>query len=521
MATLADLHDALINADKAGDTEAARQLADAIVAMGGQKQRRDPGVMGDSSPTSTMSGMDKFLAGAGKAMVDTARGAGQLGGRVSRGDVAESRQLDAPLMKTGAGITGNIAGNVAMLAPTAMIPGANTLTGAGAIGAITGLLQPSVSGQETATNVALGGAGGAAGQKIANMIGGRAAQAGSALTQEQAAAGRAGQNIGLKLTPGKASGSAALQRMEASMESNPATSSAFDTLKANNQRATARAAAKSIGENADELGTAVLSRAEQRIGAVFNSVADKTPVPLNPMTIGARLRQIATDSDGMLANNADIASNGLWKRLDSFVNDKGGATREQLRKLSSDLGKKARQEMTTPMGDRALGDAMFQAQEVVEDAIVGTLTAPQRVAYDEARKQYRNMMLLTAKTNITNPSSGNVSARNLASELMRKDRGGFTMGGNQSDMYAAARFAQAFPNIVGDSGTATRSAGMTDWLMAMPTNALASAYLSQPMVNAVRLGGGAANVTANALDNPLLRALWAPAGMAGALQVQK
>lgn len=105
-----------------------------------------------------MSGPERFLAGAGKALTDIGRGTGQYLGLVSREDVEESRRLDAPLMGTGAGVAGNITGNVAALLPTAFIPGANTLTGAAAIGAATGALAPSTSTAETLKNVGVGGA---------------------------------------------------------------------------------------------------------------------------------------------------------------------------------------------------------------------------------------------------------------------------------------------------------------------------------------------------------------------------
>jgi hypothetical protein len=83
-------------------------------------------------------------------------------GLVSREDVQRARELDAPLMRTRAGTAGNIIGNVAMLAPSAMIPGANTIVGAGTIGAVSGLLQPSTSTAETIGNVGLGTVAGAA-----------------------------------------------------------------------------------------------------------------------------------------------------------------------------------------------------------------------------------------------------------------------------------------------------------------------------------------------------------------------
>ena len=122
-------------------------------------------------PTEGMSGSQKFFAGVGKAMTDAGRGVGQAFGLVSRDDIAESRRLDQALMNTGAGTAGNIVGNIATLAPTAFIPGVNTVRGAAALGAITGALQPSVSTEETIANTVFGAAGGAAGQKLSQTAG--------------------------------------------------------------------------------------------------------------------------------------------------------------------------------------------------------------------------------------------------------------------------------------------------------------------------------------------------------------
>lgn len=464
--------------------------------------------------------LDRGLAGVGKAFADVARGAGQIVGAVSRDDVQESRKLDAPLMATTAGKVGNFAGNMALVAPTALIPGANTVTGAGAIGAGMGALQPSASTGETVLNTLLGGAGGAGGQAVVNRLGTIAQQAGNQVTQGQRQAAQGGQALGMRLTPGKASGSTVLQKVEAAAESNPLTAGGFDAIKTGNQRILNRAAARAIGENADELSGPVLQQAEQRIGAVFNQVADATPVPLDPQTVGARLRTILQDSDGMLMGSADLAQNGLWRRLDDFVNNRGGATREQLRTLSSNLGKAARNNMTAQNGDRALGDALFSAQEVVEDAIQGTLNQAEQAAYATARDQYRNLMALTAKTNVVNPSSGHVSGRGLATTLMQRDRGGFTMGGNNTDMYNAARFVQAFPEIVGNSGTATRSMGPADYLTGLPGNVLARLYLSQPVTAAAGAGAGAVGTAARLSDNALVRLLAQPVGVAGGLQLR-
>lgn len=116
-------------------------------------------------PTSGMSGGEKFLAGVGKALTDVGRGVRQylpesIGG-LSNEQIAESRKLDQPLMQTGAGLAGNVAGNVALAVPAAFVPGAATLPGSAAIGAAYGALSPGVDAAERLKNTAIGGAAGA------------------------------------------------------------------------------------------------------------------------------------------------------------------------------------------------------------------------------------------------------------------------------------------------------------------------------------------------------------------------
>lgn len=161
------MQQALMNADKAGDSNAARALAGEIMRMRGatppssitaaEQVERDPITQGARGFAQEMSGPQQFAAGAGKAFTDIGRGAGQMAGMVSQGDVAESRKLDAPLMQTGAGTAGNIAGNVAALAPTAFIPGANTYAGSALIGGVAGALQPTAEEGERTRNMAMGG----------------------------------------------------------------------------------------------------------------------------------------------------------------------------------------------------------------------------------------------------------------------------------------------------------------------------------------------------------------------------
>lgn len=108
------------------------------------------------SPVDSMSFPQKFLAGMGKGMVDLGRGTGQMLGLVDQKAIDEARKQDAPLMNTGAGIAGNIAGNVATAAPAMLIPGANGVLGASMVGGALNALQPTGSDESRLQNAALG-----------------------------------------------------------------------------------------------------------------------------------------------------------------------------------------------------------------------------------------------------------------------------------------------------------------------------------------------------------------------------
>lgn len=175
---LEQLKRALVNADKAGDSVAAMAFAKAIrQQLSAPTQAEKP-----IDPTEGMTTTQKVLAGTGKAMTDAGRGVGQMVGLVDQKDIDEAKKLDAPLMNTGAGTAGNILGNAATLAPTAFIPGANTVRGAALINAIAGGIITPGSAEDRGQSALFGGAGGAAGIGAGKLFSGvgRAAKAAAA-----------------------------------------------------------------------------------------------------------------------------------------------------------------------------------------------------------------------------------------------------------------------------------------------------------------------------------------------------
>ena len=349
------------------------------------------------------------------------------------------------------------------------------------------------------------------GQMTPGVVG---ADASAALTEAQKAILDRGKAMGFRTTPGQETGSRSLQQMEARLESNPFTSGTFNEIKATNQSVLNKAAAQAIGVDAAELSNPVLAQAQRQISAVYNKVASPNVQKLDQMYVMNGIDLIDSAAEGLTTQ--PFKTNIFVKQLQELAN-KGEATGNQLTTLSSKIGKRAKNEMTTANGDRELGQALFQIKEIVDDQLAAGLSAADQAAFQAARANYRNLMTLRSNPGVVNPSSGNVSGLNLASALTRKDPRGFMEGTNTTPMYEAARFAQAFRPIVGDSGTATRMMEITplNMLLSMPTNIAASAYTSTPAIAAARrLQSGIvpAGVVNPATEEMLRRALPLTAG---------
>lgn len=337
-------------------------------------------------------------------------------------------------------------------------------------------------------------------------LGAVAPESGAALTAAQKAILERGKAMGFKTTPAQETGSRSLLQMEARMESSPFTSAPFNTIKTENQKVLNRATAQAIGVNSDELSNPVLAQAQRQISDVYKKVATPDVRKVDGMTFMNNIDLVDNAFEGLTTQ--PLKTNVLVKQLQDLAM-KGEASGVQLQNLSSKIGKRAKNEMTTAMGDRELGSALFQLKEMVDDALSAGLSKAEQEAFATARNNYRNLMTIRTASGVVNPSSGNVSGLNLASALTRKDPQGFVFGSNQTPMYEAARFAQAFRPIVGDSGTATRSMEYSplNMLLSMPTNLAARAYTSAPASSVLTRTVGGTGLMPNALEQAQVESL--------------
>lgn len=442
-------------------------------------------------PTEGMSTFDKVAAGAGKAVADTGRGLKQIYAHVAdfvaprdrdissliTGDdnsrVAEiqreidaAKQLDAPLMNTGAGLAGNIAGNVVtMLTPGIALKGASmlpkmgglasaaravtapeTIKGAAALGAGLSAIQPVATGESRLENAALGAATGGAGQAVGNVLS-RVIQPIRNVPKAKTEAARILQREGVPVAASQATGSRALQLTDAAFDNIPTTAGKQALFRETQQKAFNRAILRRIGEDADEASEEVLTNAYNRIGGVFESLTSGKTVKL-----GTRfLDDLAKVEGGQSKLFPSSQSSGIRSLIDDGVNlaamgDVDGALlqaeRSKLSKLASDSWR---------AGNNDMAEAYSGIVEAIDNAVARSLPASERIALNAARRQYGNLKVLE-KIGV---EGGNISPSKLANALRVKNKKAFAIG--KGDLVKLAKAGkEVLPAKVGDSGTAQR-----------------------------------------------------------------
>lgn len=358
------------------------------------------------NPTDGMSGTEKFLAGAGKAFVDAGRGIGQLVGLVSGQDVAEARQRDAALMDTGAGLAGNVVGNLAVTAPTVAIPAAATVKGAAAIGAGLGLVQPAADLADRAVNVGLGGAAGPVGLAAGRALGGawegakaiaapitpggRERIVGSTLqrfSDDPAAAAQAlrGPIGGRSLVPGslpttaEASGDVGLAQLQRSVQSgDPALNSRFTERAASNQRARVAALDDIAGDDVkrEAADAARRTNAQALYDKAFGQVLDPAALtPAQQTTVDELLKRPAMQR--AIAKGRELAAeSGI-----EIPQDGSGSIR------ALHYAKMALDDDIASLGPGGIGPTQQRAMMATRDKLLGWLdeVSPD---YGAARRQY-------------------------------------------------------------------------------------------------------------------------------------
>ena len=351
--------------------------------------------------TDDMSGPDKFWAAMGKAPSDLWDGVKQRLGKVSEQEVAETRARDKPLMDSGAGMAGNLVGNVATLLPALAVPGANTVAGAAVVGGLSGAAQPTTEGESALANTAGGAALGGASQWGIGKLAGHFGQRLQAIKDEALAkmaknsvrdtSIREGLDSGYKTLPSIAGGSMTGRVVEGLT----GIEKAKQLASSKNQPVTDALVRKAFGLIDDEPLSHETMR--QVRGEAIQAGYD----PLRQIPV------VRTD------NAYRVAISGLTSRADNAAKDFGTLVQSDVAPIAKELHaikgfsgdsavdaisifrEKASNEYA--QGNKTLGAAYRKAAEAIEDQIERSLTARGKNGADMLQ-QYRAARTKVAQT---------------------------------------------------------------------------------------------------------------------------
>ena len=368
-----------------------------------------------------------------------------------------------------------LAGLVGEALPYAAMPAGATAARGAAIGAGTGALTYADNPVERAFQTIGGGVGSVAGRRLA----GRGEE-----LMNRAPYAREAQELGFQLTPGQRLGSEPLQLAEAGIRSVPFVGQPLRGATKLNAKRMTDLAAESIGESGD-LTPAKLGAAKDRIGQEFEKVKN--------IDVAAD-DQLLDDMVAIRNEYADVVMNepALEKDFNlvlKAVNEQDNIPGSAYQNLVSKIRRKAEAQLSSGQGDREQGLALFELKEALDNAAGRSMEPEQLASFENARKQWRNLMLLTGSGRQVVSPSGEVSPLALANVLRRKDRTGYVFGKNQTDLYKLAQISEQIKDIVPTSGTAERQAMQRMMEMGTAGGAGAGAMID-PATTAASLAAG-------------------------------
>lgn len=364
-------------------------------------------VPGPNDPTNGMSPGQLLAAGAGRGVVHTARSLGNLIGLVSNSTLANEKQIDAPLLATRGGETGNIAGEAAATAPLTM--GAGAAVGSmGRLGAglmanplTSGALQGGIQGLATSdpgergANAVLGATTGA-GLNLAGAGARRLAQGLNRTPEAQMLL-----NHGISLTPGQMNPQGPMNQFEQASESLPGVKqiihAARDNAEQQYQAAVIQAgAAPGAHINANENVHDMLQQAYDSYQPLYDQARGHPVIaarvtPQGNVPLGPSLQQ-AAQAPGVPHSIQQGENDWLQDRLTQLP---ANPRSEDLLQLRSDIRQRARlANLRTDTDAGHVATVNGRAQQAVTDALTSQLPAAPLHALQTADANYGNYKIV-------------------------------------------------------------------------------------------------------------------------------
>lgn len=367
------------------------------------------------SPTEGTGIRQQTLEGIGKTFTDLAQGVKQRLGMATEQDVADKRAVDAPLMQTTGGKIGAIGGGVAATAPTFLIPGINTMTGAALSGGAYGALQPTAQGESVTKNAMQGAIWSVAGQAAAKALTGFVQNRNT--PSRQALVDTAKDKYGIELTAGAQTGSKPLQYLESQIAASPGGGRMADTMQKGSEQYTQAVMKRAGGEGlATEAGMAA---AKQGAQDAYKSLWSRNTVKVDNQMVddliaaedmAARMltpekqRIVAKQIDNVLAKvqNGEITGNTYQMAL-----------RPELRSVIK--------------SDSSLYEPLRRVQQALDEAAMRSIGPKDAAALKDLNRQYAVQKKLTPAMQRAEARGGTLAP----SDVMVKSQG---MGGDIGEL---------------------------------------------------------------------------------------
>lgn len=400
--------------------------ADPIISQRGQMESV-PG----ASVTDGMSAYERFMAGAGKSVADSALGASQVlsspiapllnpvGGAITYAigqrnaipekleqQVSEQRKLDAPLMDTAAGIGGNVAGQIAQMA----IPGGGVSTRLGRAAPFVesalrsgafAAAQPLTEDQSRGKEAGKGAAWGLAGQGIASGLSKAATAAKQSLTPVVQESIEAARRAGIPLHLSQVTDSRFLKALSSVLNTMPLTGAAKAAR--GQQEAFNRAVGRTFGVDAPQLSDDVIKAARQGIGDVYNNVFARNNVSLQQGDL-ARMAAIEKAAlKDISGSESGVVQNQFQKIIDDFAN--GPITGSKYQSL--------RESLRGAMDESKTGKAVAALRKALDEAAYRSVGSSDASLLKQANSMWANMRTAEKALAQVSGAGGNIKPASL------------------------------------------------------------------------------------------------------------
>lgn len=468
MPTKQELQSALINADKAGDIESARAIANALKSAESSPESQEPNPAdgfktnlqfatpfgavdtGLELPESLSTG----LAGVGSSIEDTILGAKQIFSSGDRSaelaeEASQKRAIDQPLLDTTAGAVGSFVGDVAQ---TAAVPFAGGVRGAALLGGAFAGTRPVAEGESRAVNTGVGFVLGGATQKALNKIGAGIKKIAKPKTLGKVDSRNVQEALdaGISLDAAQQTGSQTLRRAKSQLAKLPGFADAEAAKFAKQQKQFNRRVLSQAGIKADTATEEVIDNAFDVLGKQFDDLAAKTTVKLDDGALNRLAKIEAEASEELTADQFTL----FQKQLEKVVSSGDELSGELYQSIRTNLGSRSRAFLKS--SDKGnIGRLVADVMGVVDDQAAKSLPKAQQAAWKDARKKYASLVLLTDKGLIN--ELGDISTARLFNTVRNSNKRAFARG-RLGDMQKLGRVGKTLQTKIADSGTAGNQA---------------------------------------------------------------